>query len=1103
MNQTTARSPFNWRKWLAIALGSMLVVLGFLWLALPAIIQSQAERFVREKTGHTLSMAKPEFNPLALRLRVAQLALATGSGEKLVGFDELLIDLSIASVGRAAMVFDEIRLDGLDLSFSDQADGSTNWAPLLNSLKSKEPDTQPAGPPPRLDIDRLVISRAALAFADLRDGRDFRTRIAPIEISLSNISTMANEQGLINFAARLESGAELSLDAQASLQPVNVKGKLSLTAFDLKTLAPYLKGNAPVSVDGQMTVTTNYLVSVAEGRADVSLDQISLTLDAVRLALVAQPGVSIDIVKLSASEGQFGLLANKASLDSLAVENLSFNAPGVKQAPGFAKLAVEKLSADLNERSAKIGKVSISGGTVHATRAANGELDLLTALTSIQSHLSTPTGKRETAPATATATDSIAAAPTEAAGKSAPAPAPWRYHIDEIALADWALGLRDESTKPLAELGLSKLSLAVQDVSEDLSKPLPLQLAAIVGTSGQLRVEGNLTPATSAANLKLSLTDFGLSIFQPYVAQKANMRLASGSVSTQGSFSLPEQTGKGAPALSYNGDFLLRDLRIEETDSKTPLLTWKRLRTAKMRATPTQLDIGELQLSGLDTQVIIYKDKTSNISRLIKAPAESAAAQTADASIAVPPAPTSGIAVPPAPTSGNATPVQAAAPAAAPAPTSANPFILNIARLKLDDGEMEFADHSLVLPFGTRIHELQGSINGISTRPGRQAQIELEGAVDEFGLARASGQLDMFNPTGFMDLAVSFRNVEMPRLSPYMATFAGRRIESGKLTLELQYKIKDRQMLGDNKLIIDRLTLGERVESPSAKDLPLNLAIALLEDSDGRIDLGLPVSGNLDDPQFSYGAIVWKAIVNVLTKIVTSPFRAIGALFGSDEQVEGISFEPGAGKLSPPEREKLVRVSSALTKRPTLNVGVRGIHTPADKVALQDQQLRRLLLVAMGDPVADDGDPGPVTTNHPKVRSELESLYAKRTSAADLAALKEGFRLANPGQLEESTAGKMMSRLGSLLREKKTLSDAEVSALKGADFHALLYTRVRALEPVTDDRLQALATTRGTYAFDLLKTLGVATTRLRLDPAQKGESNEAGIPLVLDLAPAK
>ena len=241
----------------------------------------------------------------------------------------------------------------------------------------------------------------------------------------------------------------------------------------------------------------------------------------------------------------------------------------------------------------------------------------------------------------------------------------------------------------------------------------------------------------------------------------------------------------------------------------------------------------------------------------------------------------------------------------------------------------------------------------------------------------------------------------------------------------------------------------------------------------------------------------------MLTKVITSPFSGIGALFGREAKVEGVVFEAGDGKLSPPDREKLVRVSSALAKRPNLNVGVRGIHTPADKMALQDQQLRRLLLVAMGDPVAEDGDPGPVTTDHPKVRSELEALYAKRTSGADLAALKEGFRQANPGQLEESTAGKMMSRLGSLVREKKTLSEAEVGQLKGANFHALLYTRVRELEPMPDERLLVLATARGNYAFDLLKTLGVATSRLRLDPAQKGEGNEAGIPLVLDLAPAK
>ena len=133
---------------------------------------------------------------------------------------------------------------------------------------------------------------------------------------------------------------------------------------------------------------------------------------------------------------------------------------------------------------------------------------------------------------------------------------------------------------------------------------------------------------------------------------------------------------------------------------------------------------------------------------------------------------------------------------------------------------------------------------------------ELDGQVDDYGLARAVGQIDLFNPTDYTDIKVVFRNVEMNRLTPYSATFAGRKIESGKLSLDLEYKIKNRQLQGDNQIIMNKLILGERVESPTAMNLPLDLAIAILEDSDGVIDLGLPVSGSLDDPQFSYGGII-------------------------------------------------------------------------------------------------------------------------------------------------------------------------------------------------------------------------------------------------------
>jgi hypothetical protein len=191
------------------------------------------------------------------------------------------------------------------------------------------------------------------------------------------------------------------------------------------------------------------------------------------------------------------------------------------------------------------------------------------------------------------------------------------------------------------------------------------------------------------------------------------------------------------------------------------------------------------------------------------------------------------------------------------------------------------------LPFGTRIHSLKGAFNGISTQPGALAELEIDGQVDEYGLARAVGQVDLFDPTGFMDIKTVFRNVEMANLTPYSATFAGRKIDSGKLSLDLEYKIKQRQLLGENQIIMDKLTLGERVESPTAKNLPLDLAIAILQDSNGKIDLGLPVSGSLDDPQFSYGRHHLESHRQYLTKIVTAPFRALGALFGGGGEKAG------------------------------------------------------------------------------------------------------------------------------------------------------------------------------------------------------------------------
>ena len=214
-------------------------------------------------------------------------------------------------------------------------------------------------------------------------------------------------------------------------------------------------------------------------------------------------------------------------------------------------------------------------------------------------------------------------------------------------------------------------------------------------------------------------------------------------------------------------------------------------------------------------------------------------------------------------------------------------------------------------------------------------------------------------------------------------------------------------------------------------------------------------------------------------------------------------FDAGAPQLTPPEREKVVRLAEALGKRPGLLLAVGGIHTDADRVALQEVQLRRTVLTQSGQRVSEKGDPGPLSTQQPKIREALEALYKERFGASELAALKEGFRGANPGQLEESMTGKVLSRMTGLLREKKTPSESEVAQLKGADFYSVLFEHLRAKEVVADTRLQALAQSRGEGVVEILKSAGAATERVQLLAPEKGDSSNGEIPLRMSLEPAK
>ncbi len=632
--------------------------------------------------------------------------------------------------------------------------------------------------------------------------------------------------------------------------------------------------------------------------------------------------------------------------------------------------------------------------------------------------------------------------------------APMDVQLARLSLDGIEVGFIDQSPPRPVRLDLVEGFVTLKDLSLDMVKAVPLkELSAqrkgdvpleagfSLKQGGRFDARGTVAPGDRSGALDVKLAGLSLKPFAPYVNQFAKLNLRSGAASTRGKLAFGQ--ANSAMKLSYGGGFAVDDLAITEEETEDAFLGWKRLSTESLavRLNPNRLRINELVAQNPFGKIIIFEDKSINLQRVLRSQ------------------PVAGDAPAPQPE---------ARPRAADQPPA---FPLAVERVRIVGANVEFADLSLTPQFGTRMHDLSGVVTGLSTDPATTAQVELDGKVDEFGSARVRGAIQPFRATEFTDLTLTFRNLEMTNLTPYSGKFAGRRIDSGKLSVDLEYKIKDRQLAGDNKFIVNKLRLGERVDSPDAMKLPLDLAIALLEDSNGVIDLDLPVSGSLDDPQFSYGRIIWKTIVNVLTKLVTAPFRALGKLLGvSSEKLESIDFDPGSSALLPPEQEKLKTIAEALAKRPALDLTLEPGYDPeADRRALQELAMRREAAVVSGIRFAEGEAPGPVDVNHYKIQTWLEDRYMASAGKEDYQKLRASFRSQDAGAAERVLDSQMVERLA---RQFKTRDEGPASA-----FHKELLERLTRQVKVEDAALTKLAEARGAAMRDELLKFG-------LDPAR-------------------
>jgi Domain of Unknown Function (DUF748) len=543
---------------------------------------------------------------------------------------------------------------------------------------------------------------------------------------------------------------------------------------------------------------------------------------------------------------------------------------------------------------------------------------------------------------------------------------PWRISVPSIVVSSLDATVEDRKPATPVRLHIAPADVSVTNFRFPLAGSIGLEASATVNGNSKLSVAGPVELAPVKASVKVTVEDFDLPMLQPYIDEVSKINLLKGSVdaSLDVSYAASSDPRNKDLPLTARGDVAIHAFHTKDKLLGLDFVNWRllALRSIDFRGAPLALSINEIVASEPYARVVIAADRTTNIGEVLgtKSDGETPAAATTK-------------------------PVQSTKAASAkPAPAPALPITVKVVRV--ENGSMNFADFSVKPNFQTGVQSLSGTVRGISGKPGSKATIALAGKVDRYAPVHIDGEMNVLSAETFTDVRLGFRNLELTTFSPYSGKFAGYRVEKGKMSVDFSYHIQNRQLDAKHKLILDQLELGEKVDSPDATGLPVKLAIALLKDSNGVIDLDLPVNGSLDDPKFRIWPLIWKVLGNLVTKAVTAPFKLLGALFGGGESPELISFVPGSAELDTGATGQIDALKKGLSARPGLKLDIPMVSCPAaDNAALtaaawathvRDLAKTRLAAGKKGSKVVvDDDDIDSLLADQQAYRKMLESAY--------------------------------------------------------------------------------------------------------------------------------
>lgn len=520
----------------------------------------------------------------------------------------------------------------------------------------------------------------------------------------------------------------------------------------------------------------------------------------------------------------------------------------------------------------------------------------------------------------------------------------------------------DQSLQTPTAVEVGAISLQASNLSTLGDTTGEFTFAMLLNGKGRIKGGGTLGINPLALGSSLAIDSVTLKDFQPYVAEVAKIIIAGGTAALEGNIEV-KQDQAGAIAISFSGQGSVSELATIDTKLGDDLLQWKDLQVKNIRysSLPPELAIEEINWQDLSAQVMVDGDGTINLASL------GVAKQNEQ-----PPAPTEKTQVETNPEAGATTNI-------------------SIATISLDNGRIQFLDKSIQPAYGADLSQLSGTITGLSSQPESRAMIHFDGKVDQQSPLTVSGQINPLSKETFADIKLDFSDFNLSPLSPYTGKYIGQKTSKGKLNLDLSYAIRGKALDSTNKAKLDQFTLGEKVDSPDATSLPVNLAISLLKNRQGEILLDVPVSGNLDDPEFSIAQVVIQVIVNLITKASTSPLALLGSLIPEGVDIQHISFEPGSSILTDEAMAALEVAAKVLYERPGLQMEISGqFDRSNDRAALARQHMEKQIKLAKLNKTdiirkGNEIDYQSITVSQEEYPQYLEQVYQEslKTASAD------------------------------------------------------------------------------------------------------------------------